>query len=361
MREHCHRCRKPAAVCICFDVPRVANRTEVIILQHPKERQHPFGTARFAELGLRSVRTLVHYGLERSPSPLGALPPGTALIYPAADAPDLRSAPPPAALLFLDGTWSQSRTLYRINPSLSLLPRYRIEPRVASRYQIRSEPAEHFTSTIEAIAEALAIVEPELEGLDRLVAAFESMIARQLDYREQPNPRPKKQRAKRDRRALPEILRGERRIILAHGELSHGELVYIAAIDLEGACFESMIRPRRPPDDWWLEKAGLDRNAINGGAELETLRARWKTFAKDGDVLACWNRSTFESLAAATGHSSPGAVLKAVYCNLRSGSAGTLEEALSREGLAPEPNPFEGRSRRALAALIPVARRIVGR
>src|SRR5688572_8249283 len=165
MRERCHRCRKPSIVCVCSGVPLLSNRTEVIILQHPKEREHPFGTARFAELGLRNVRTLVHYGLGRSPSPLGSLPEGAALIFPGEGAADLREAREPSALVFLDGTWAQARTLYRINPVLRSLPRYRIVPRVQGRYQIRSEPELDCTSTIEAIAEALAIVEPSLEGI----------------------------------------------------------------------------------------------------------------------------------------------------------------------------------------------------
>jgi len=57
-RETCLRCFKPRVACVCDTIARVANRTEVIILQHPRERGHPFGTVRFARLGLEIARTM---------------------------------------------------------------------------------------------------------------------------------------------------------------------------------------------------------------------------------------------------------------------------------------------------------------
>ncbi len=361
MRERCHRCRKASIVCICPGLPRIPNRTEIVILQHPREREHPFGTARFAELGLERVQTFVHYGLGRAPSPLGALPDDTALIYPAAHAPELRSVPRPSALLFLDGTWAQSRTLYRINPALAALPHLRIDPRTKSRYLIRSEPAPWCVSTIEAIAEALAIVEPDLEGLDRLVAAFESMIARQLEFRSRPALRRKKARPKPESRALPNSLREGRRLILAHGELSRGELVYLVASDLAQRRFECALKPRIPPADWWLARAGLEWTSIERGLDPRDLPARWRAFAGPEDVLVCWTRSLLESIAAATSHSAPSAVLKTAYCNLRSARSGSLEEVLQREGLDPLDTGAMGRAGRSLSMLIPLAGRMFGR
>jgi DTW domain-containing protein YfiP len=360
VRAHCHRCRKPQAVCVCVELPRLANRTEVIILQHPREREHPFGTARFAELGLERVRTYVHYGLGRSPSPIETLPEGTAVIFPSEGARDLREVEPPPALLFLDGTWAQARTLHRINPVLATLQHLRITPRVQSRYQIRSEPEVDFTSTIEAIAEALAIVEPELE-VDRLVAAFESMIARQIEYRRVPRPRVKKPRPKPKSRAVPEVLFEDRRIILAHCEVSRGELVYLAATDLSGTSFECFARPRRPAEDWWLDRAGLDRTSLDRGVGAAELAARWREFADDEDVLVCWNQSTLDDILTFVGHPTRRAVLKSAYCNLRSARAGTLEEVVRREGLSPVPLPVTGRTGQLLSLLIPVARWVLER
>src|ERR1700712_753983 len=52
-RAVCYRCFKAQLTCICARLPSVDNRTQVLVLQHPRERLHPIGTARFAQLGLQ--------------------------------------------------------------------------------------------------------------------------------------------------------------------------------------------------------------------------------------------------------------------------------------------------------------------
>ena len=56
-RDVCWRCRRPLPLCVCtlFEGRGpVANRTEIVILQHPRERAHALGTARIdvAELAI---------------------------------------------------------------------------------------------------------------------------------------------------------------------------------------------------------------------------------------------------------------------------------------------------------------------
>jgi hypothetical protein len=48
-RPRCYRCLRPADSCYCAELPSVPTRTRVVILQHPHERTHPFGTARLAQ------------------------------------------------------------------------------------------------------------------------------------------------------------------------------------------------------------------------------------------------------------------------------------------------------------------------
>ncbi|CAI5998802.1 unnamed protein product [Closterium sp. NIES-64] len=59
-RAFCVECHKATSVCICdrFGEP-VDNRVGVTILQHPKEKYHPLGSARIALLGLQRVRVVV--------------------------------------------------------------------------------------------------------------------------------------------------------------------------------------------------------------------------------------------------------------------------------------------------------------
>ena len=50
--DNCYECHKPRGLCVCGNIPRVDNRTSILVLQHPRERLHPIGTARFVRLGL---------------------------------------------------------------------------------------------------------------------------------------------------------------------------------------------------------------------------------------------------------------------------------------------------------------------
>jgi DTW domain-containing protein YfiP len=205
-RAHCHRCHKPQLTCVCASILPVDNRTRVLVLQHPRERLHPIGTARFASLGLLNARVEVAWNAahheEVAP---GWLPEGTALLYPAADAHDLRELPQaerPAQLLVLDGTWHTARTLYRDKKWLHALPHYRFLPAQPGRYRLRREPQADYVSTIEAIVEALSILEPETTGLDGLLAAFDAMIDRQLSLKrpaQMPSAAPRAQWSKTSR------------------------------------------------------------------------------------------------------------------------------------------------------------------
>jgi len=181
VRATCYRCHKPEVTCICDQVPRVSNRTAIWLLQHVRERFHPIGTARIAELGLERYRCDVRYDAwAQAPVDLGGR---TGVLYPGPGArplADLTRSERPRTLILLDGTWHQAHTLYRDTPWLHGLPCYRLEPTTSSRYRIRREPAADCLSTIEAVVEALRILEPQTEGLDGLLAAFDAMIDRQI-------------------------------------------------------------------------------------------------------------------------------------------------------------------------------------
>src|SRR5690606_6660742 len=184
-RPHCYRCDKPRATCICERVPQLDNRTGVTIIQHPRERRHPLGTARFAELGLRDVRVIVDVeGRYRGNVAPMQFPKQTAILYPSADASPLpaASAPnAPAHLLVIDGTWHQAKTLYRDMGWLRNYPHHILNPEAPSRYRIRREPDLSYISTLEALLLAITQLEPELRGVEQLLRAFDSMIDQQIE------------------------------------------------------------------------------------------------------------------------------------------------------------------------------------
>lgn len=94
---------------MCASLRRLATRTRVVILQHPRESDVAINTARLAELQLE--RAELHVGIKLDDAPLLRTrlsdPEAPAiLLYPGEDARDLAVTPPPGActLVVLDGT-----------------------------------------------------------------------------------------------------------------------------------------------------------------------------------------------------------------------------------------------------------------
>jgi tRNA-uridine aminocarboxypropyltransferase len=184
-RATCYRCFKPQVSCICGSIERVANRTGVIILQHPHERFHPVGTARIAQLGLASVRLEPCAPWTDGARARAGLPHGAALLYPAADARELAALAVeerPRHLVVLDGTWFHAKKLYDAHAWLRDLPHLSLTPAEPSRYRIRRQPKKRYVATLEAIVCALRILEPETRGLDGLLRSFAAMVDRQAAY-----------------------------------------------------------------------------------------------------------------------------------------------------------------------------------
>lgn len=188
----CYRCIRPQPACICGFVRKVDNATRVLIIQHPRERRHPFGTARLARLGLGNVEVRVAFSYRSIAPPPEELV-DAAVLYPGPTAALLGpEGPKPSTLVVVDGTWSSAGKVIRDHAWLRDLPRVGLEPKRAGRYRIRKAPdPSKQLSTIEAIALALEAIEPETPGLDGLGAAFDSMIDRQLELQGN-NPRFKK-------------------------------------------------------------------------------------------------------------------------------------------------------------------------
>lgn len=173
------------AVCICSRIQKVRNRTGITILQHVRERRHPLGTARIARLALEQCQYLVGwYEPPLEPPPAPAVPERTALLYPSRTSTDittLAAEDRPEHLIVLDGTWRNVRALYRAHEWLHELPQVHLPVSSPSRYRIRKAPRPGNLSTIEAIARALQILEPETPGIEALLQTFESMIDEQIE------------------------------------------------------------------------------------------------------------------------------------------------------------------------------------
>ena len=183
VRQRCYACYRPQYACFCDAIPKVANRTKLLILQHRNERTHPFNSARIVHQALQNSELIVGRNMELAKQDLG-IGDNAGLLYPRKLAMPLENLSPdeiPDQFVFLDGTWNHARTMYRDIPVLKTLPCYRLTPESPSRYRIRKEPTRDSLSTLEAIVSVLQKFEPELAGLDQLMAAFDLMNQQQVN------------------------------------------------------------------------------------------------------------------------------------------------------------------------------------
>lgn len=381
-RAVCYVCFRPALLCYCDHTSRLDNRTHVTVVQHPREQFHPLGTARIVARCLDNVELVVaHPGWARG-SAAELFPPGAALLYPGPGARELASIPAgerPRALVVLDGTWHHARTLYRDHPVLWELPLVSFVPPRPTEYRVRREPKAEYVSTVEAVATALELLEPDLGGRD-LLPPFRRMIDLHLAATERS---PRKSRHKKQRaaqaRALPVALAEEfERVVVIYGEANPVRdfreartqprqvppLAYWTAKRLrDGALFSELVRLDPPMTNCHRELLGLSDEDLERAGSLAELQARWREFLRPGDRLVAWNRSSFDLMQqldpAVTRPDAPGQLaLKAVYRGLSAARQrkGALEDVVSAEGLSWEPAAVPGRARDRLGRAEAVAR-----
>jgi DTW domain-containing protein YfiP len=372
----CYRCFKPQITCVCATVRMVDNRTGVIIIQHPRERNHPIGTERFARLGLKRVQIHVRGPWEeRAGTPPPVLQPNTALLYPSPGARDLAEIPAserPDHVVVIDGTWGQARTMMGRAPWLAALPRVRLTPAAPSEYRIRREPKLDYISTIEATVATLKALEPETVGLDGLIDAFRHMIDRQIEVTERAgSPRIRAPRAQRS--PVPRAFAEDyQRLVLVYGEaqkdqftLADGsfktvrDLVYWCAIrPATGETFERYIRPARArlkPEHVAL--MGLSIGAIEAGIPATQFAADWDAFVGSDSRVGAWNPVCVQAAAVPQ----VTVLLKGVARNLTGERCGHLADFAAAQGLSLAPTPFKGRTAEQLGYAVAVAQSFAAR
>lgn len=339
----------------------VDNRTGVTILQHPGERHHAFNTARLARAVLQNAA--LHITWPDADGALvhrGPVPPGTALLYPRHDAVELAAIPAadrPRHLVVIDGTWAQARTVYRDNPWLDALPHVQLTPAEPSRYRIRREPAPHCLSTIESIAQALTVLEPDTVGLDGLLDGFRAMVDTQAD---QTVERVRRRKVRLRPSVIERLATEWDRVVVGYAE-SVGlkdrggvpALVQWAAVrPATGEVFEAQIALDQGLTPGQQHNTGLDPSRAG---PVERFVADWNRFAGDGVVVASWSPKAVPLLDATTGGHTEAISLRSAYGNLRAGVLGYLDEVTDREGCVVVPLDIAGRAGQRLGYAVALA------
>ena len=181
-RPQCSRCLRPTAHCLCALIPNLDSRTRVLLLQHPSEVNHALNTARLAALGLNNAQLVMGEVFDDLQALLN--PPGyqARLLFPADDAQPLQAYAPGAQPLLLvvpDGTWRKARKLLHLNPLLAALPRVTLAEAAVSRYRLRKAPGPGALSTVEAIVQALQVLEAPV-SFEPLLKPFDALIEGQI-------------------------------------------------------------------------------------------------------------------------------------------------------------------------------------
>ncbi|TSD75881.1 DTW domain-containing protein [Pseudomonas sp. KBS0710] len=181
-RPQCPRCLRPVTHCLCALIPSLDSRTRILLLQHPSEVNHALNTARLAALGLNNAQLVVGEVFDNLATLLS--PPGykARLLFPADDARPLHAYTPddhPLLLVVPDGTWRKARKLLHLNPLLAALPRVTLEGDSVSRYRLRKAPGPGALSTVEAIVQALQVLEAPA-SFDALLGPFDALIEGQI-------------------------------------------------------------------------------------------------------------------------------------------------------------------------------------
>ncbi|MGE7989815.1 tRNA-uridine aminocarboxypropyltransferase [Pseudomonas sp. NPDC089554] len=182
-RPRCERCQRPLDHCLCPLIPRLDSRTRVVVLQHPSESSHALNTARLAALGLVNAELRVGEVFDDLPALLDTSGYRATLLFPGEQAQPLVAYGScddrPLLLIVPDGTWRKARKLLYLNPLLEALPRVTLEAVAASRYRLRKAPEPGALSTLEAVVQALNILE-QPTCFDALLQPFEALIEGQI-------------------------------------------------------------------------------------------------------------------------------------------------------------------------------------
>jgi DTW domain-containing protein len=377
-REVCQRCRRPVSVCYCQYLTRIETTTSIVLLQHPRERDMPIGTAHMASLCLPNSRLLVGFDWQNSNELARLLadpsrPP--ALLYPGDSATDLNSLQKGArTLVVVDGTWANTRKMVNRNPVLANLPRVAFRPERASEYRIRREPNVDSVSTIEALMYVLGALEGGTERFADLLLPFRKMIDAQLACQKQRGTARtrQKRRPKSGHLQIPaELLDNGDRIVCVGGEANawpcrdleqraqySDELVQWVAHRLStGESFECFVAPRNPLSPSTPAHLSLDAEVLHRGGGLETLLFRWRSFVREDDIVCSWGRYATSLFAGCGGYLPPQRHdLRLVTKNHLKRALGTQQEFYDSLETTPGPALGSGRAGVRLEQLTQIAR-----
>ncbi len=193
----CEQCQKPEELCVCSHIKPQETKLHVLILQHPQEPDHEIGSALLAHKALPNSTLKIGLSWRNLAAVLGRGEVNSsrwAVLYlgsgvkgenitkqplqfvsqkgNAVDAPGQLEG-----VIVLDGSWSQAKTLWWRNAWLLKVKRIILTPQQKSLYkELRKEPRRECLSTIESVAEVLALLGEKAEVSLHLRSLFSTLL-----------------------------------------------------------------------------------------------------------------------------------------------------------------------------------------
>lgn len=165
-KDPCPECFLNRQLCICALFPRLNLKTRVCLVVHAKELKRTTNTGRLAIKSLINSEMRVRGETKESLDLSDLLVPEyrTLLFYPSEDALELNEAlvkqdPRPIQLIVPDGNWRQASKVHYRHHELKEVPRVMIKTPNSSQHHMRAENTAEGMATLQAIAQALGIIE----------------------------------------------------------------------------------------------------------------------------------------------------------------------------------------------------------
>jgi DTW domain-containing protein YfiP len=190
----CPVCFLHQQLCICHLIPKLDLKTRLCLVIHAKELKRTTNTGRLALQALKNSEMRVRGegigALDLSPLLTSSY--RTLLFYPSEDAVDLTpeflaTDPRPVQLIVPDGNWRQASKVHYRHKELADIPRVMISKPNLSAHHLRAETTPEGMATLQAIAEAMGVLE-DAEVKEKLMALYNAKLTATLVGRGQLTP-----------------------------------------------------------------------------------------------------------------------------------------------------------------------------
>lgn len=188
-KDPCPDCFLNRLLCICHLFPHLDLKTRVCLIIHAKELKRTTNTGRLALKSLVNSEMRVRGDTKNALDLSDLLIPKfrTVLFYPSDDAVELNKEfvdqdPRPIQLIVPDGNWRQASKVHYRHHELKDIPRVMIKAPNTSKLHMRVENTPEGMATLQAIAQALGVIEGDAVK-DTLLHLYQAKLERTLQGR----------------------------------------------------------------------------------------------------------------------------------------------------------------------------------